>query len=279
MQPTIPQLPTKQMNVVMPKVPMPQVVRPYVPIPPTVQMTVPYDPKVSVESDKGVNTEAMVNVLEEMKKIMMDQGDKMVKVMTEQREMVRRQENMRKNIIEVMRNQEEMKNTMREIMERQEKLEEEIRENIRMMAIQQEMEIMKIEELQGKIIEGTKTGKGEEEISMTAYTTGYVIITEEMLNRLSEEEMRKMQNRLAKNITTYQQKNPVEKGEQIRKMRENQRIIRGEQEVRRKAKIGVGRIQLQIKKKKKPGGDLKKKKKKKKLRDQRRESESEKIHT
>lgn len=69
---------------------------------------------------------------------------------------------MKNNITEVVRNQflqdaklnriqlsqEEMKNKMREIMERWKRSEEETRENIKIMAIKQEMEIMKIEELQ-----------------------------------------------------------------------------------------------------------------------------------
>jgi hypothetical protein len=126
-------MPTKQMNVQTAQVGMPLVVRPYVPIPqvarPQVRIPIPEVEKIQI--DEEINAKDMVNVLEEIKKMMIDQGDKISNIMLEQREMVRRHENVRNNIIEVVRyqslcdaklnvvqlSQEEMKTTMREIME------------------------------------------------------------------------------------------------------------------------------------------------------------------
>lgn len=85
-----------------------------------------------------------------------------------------------------------------------------------------------------------------QEINMTAYTIGYLVITPELVNTMDEIDIKKVQGRLSKNITTYQQKYPIEKSEQIRIMKENQAIIKGIQEDKRLAKMGVGMIQLQI---------------------------------
>ena len=77
----------------------------------------------------------------------------------------------------------------------------------------------------------------EEEIS----TTGGNRITKERGQRLSEEEIRILLNRIAKNITTYQQKyTNGEREEQIRNMRETQQILREIQEERRRVKRGTG---------------------------------------
>lgn len=76
----------------------------------------------------------------------------------------------------------------------------------------------------------------EEEIS----TIGGNIVTKERGQRLTEEEIRILLNRIGKNITTYQQKYVRgEKGEEIRRMRETQRILREIQEERRKVKRGT----------------------------------------
>lgn len=114
--------------------------------------------------------------------------------------------------------------------------------------LSQEEMIRRIGEIERTMGQMKEMMRGEEvvEVATTAYTTGYARITREIVKRMEDEEIRKMQNRISKNITTYQQHQDEGKREKIPVMRENQRIMREEQEERRRAKMGVGMIQLQI---------------------------------
>ena len=93
-----------------------------------------------------------------------------------------------------------------------------------------------IEEIR-RVVVPEEPEEAEEEIS----TIGGNRITKERGQRLSEEEIRILLNRIAKNITTYQQKyTNGKKEEQIRNMRETQGILREIQEGRRRVKRGTG---------------------------------------
>ena len=93
-----------------------------------------------------------------------------------------------------------------------------------------------IEEIR-RVVVPEEPEEEEEEIS----TIGGNRITKERGQRLTEEEIRILLNRITKNITTYQQKyTKGEREEQIRNMRETQGILREIQEERRRVKRGTG---------------------------------------
>ena len=159
-------------------------------------------------------------------------------------EIRRRQEEYQNNITTLLQQQQ---NVIRELIEQQQNVimgmirqhENNIGAIMRTtQEVQQEIVGVRrqIEEIRGAVVEPEREEE-EEEIS----TIGGNRITKERGERLREEEIRILLNRIAKNITTYQQKyTKGEREEQIRNMRETQGILREIQEGRRRVKRGTG---------------------------------------
>jgi len=147
---------------------------------------------------------------------------------------------------EVIRMQREFQNNIQNLIQEQQNVvtgmirqhENNIGALMRQQTTQEQMEEVRreIEGIRRAVVPEEPEGE-EEEIS----TTGGNRITKERGQRLSEEEIRILLNRIAKNITTYQQKYANgEREEQIRNMRETQGILREIQEERRRVKRGTG---------------------------------------
>jgi len=147
---------------------------------------------------------------------------------------------------EVIRMQREFQNNIQNLIQEQQNVvtgmirqhENNIGALMRQQTTQEQMEEVRreIEGIRRAVVPEEPEGE-EEEIS----TTGGNRITKERGQRLSEEEIRILLNRIAKNITTYQQKyTNGEREEQIRNMRETQGILREIQEERRRVKRGTG---------------------------------------
>lgn len=147
---------------------------------------------------------------------------------------------------EVIRMQREYQNNIQNLIQEQQNVvtgmirqhENNIGALMRQQMTQEQMEEVR-REIEGirRAVVPEEPEEEEEEIS----TTGGNRITKERGQRLSEEEIRILLNRIAKNITTYQQKYANgEREEQIRNMRETQGILREIQEERRRVKRGTG---------------------------------------
>ena len=148
-------------------------------------------------------------------------------------EIRRRQEEYQNNITTLIQQQQNVitgmirqhENNIAGLMRTQERTQEQIGEVRR-----------EIEEIR-RVVVPEEPEEEEEEIS----TIGRNRITKERGQRLTEEEIRILLNRITKNITTYQQKyTNGEREEQIRNMRETQGILREIQEERRRVKRGTG---------------------------------------
>ena len=131
---------------------------------------------------------------------------------------------------EVIRMQREFQNNIQNLIQEQQNVvtgmirqhENNIGALMRQQTTQEQMEEVRreIEGIRRAVVPEEPEGE-EEEIS----TTGGNRITKERGQRLSEEEIRILLNRIAKNITTYQQKyTNGEREEQIRNMRETQNL-------------------------------------------------------
>ena len=90
----------------------------------------------------------------------------------------------------------------------------------------------RINNLQIQAIVNSEENVDDEEIS----TIGKSVMTKERGNKLSDDMIKTLLNRLAKNITTYQHKYLAEKQLQIINMKENQRILREIREERKYCK-------------------------------------------
>jgi hypothetical protein len=244
---------SKQKQVPMPIVPMP-IVKQQVPIP-IIQKQVPVPMQIGqrpivpvlpniIEKQIGSATHVLrdetgmeiakgnTTIIKEVGRIVREEVERVKREMME--EMRRIEEGRRREAEEERELQQEMIRMIRMIRTERELQQEMERERRR-------MEEERREEL------SEREGEKNREVYMQGYTTGYMIIPEEIVKRMEENEARKVQGRISKNITTYQQKYPKEKEEQIRVMRENQRKIREEMERRNRPKMGVGMIQLEIK--------------------------------
>lgn len=183
--------------------------------------------------------------------------EEIIRIIGEVRQEIRENNNNREQVQERIHG--EYQNIIRQIRQEQEEQirirHEEYQNNITMLIQQQnvitgmlrqhENDIRVLmrttQELQQGIEEIRRAVVPEETVEEEEVSTTGGRITKERGQRLSEEETRILLNRIAKNITTYQQKyTNGEKEEQIRNMRETQGILREIQEERRRVKRGTG---------------------------------------
>lgn len=203
-----------------------------VPIVPVVPIVPKIVPKIVVPSPGTANLEQRIREMQQRQ-------EETIRMLEEIRT---REEEQYQKIIQEQK--QEHQNMMRQMVQEQQNImrqtAEQYQNNMMEMIRAQQEETARVhrelEEIRKAVVPVAEEREEEEEIS----TTGGKVVTKERGERLSEEEIKILLNRIGKNMTTYQQKyKGGEREEQIRRMRETQRILREIQEEKRKVKRGA----------------------------------------